>query len=441
VLVAGGGLALLAVTIAAIAIESGGGGVEVAPNSVAVIDMKTDRLVDQVAVGQDPTNVSAAGRSVWVANTGDDTVSRIDERSRRVVATIAPGSAVDGMAAGAGAVWTFDSKRGLMARIDPALRRVDRSIRTGATTVGPLASPVSTGDGAVWLVKGFSTVARIDPTRWRLAAQIAVGNEPSGLAVGEGGVWVADDRDDTVTRIDPKSNGVLATIPVGRGASGIAAGAGGVWVVDTLDDEVVRIDPDTNSVTATIPVGTAPTGVAVGAGSVWVASGGDGTVSRIDPRTGRVSATIDVGQSPQALAVAGDALWVSVQAIPRSALGPVAGGESDTARVVLSEGPGYNTGVQSTDPAIAEPSAVTYATGALLLNYPDRPFPAGARLRPDVARAMPHGRRRGQDVYLPAPSGLPVLPAEQSAGDRDGVQARHRAHPGSTHAVLRLGVR
>jgi peptide/nickel transport system substrate-binding protein len=123
-----------------------------------------------------------------------------------------------------------------------------------------------------------------------------------------------------------------------------------------------------------------------------VANSGDGTVSRIDPQTNRVSATIDVGQSPQALAVVGDALWVSVQATPRSLRQPAAGTEGGTARMVLTKGAAYDpTFSETTDPALAGPDspAISYATGALLLNYPDRPFPAGARLEPDVARAMP----------------------------------------------------
>ena len=43
-----------------------------------------------------------------------------------------------------------------------------------------------------------------------------------------------------------------------------------------------------------------------------------------------------------------------------------------------------------TDPALTPGSAqVPYATCAMLLNYPDEPFPAGARLQPEVAAAMP----------------------------------------------------
>ena len=277
-----------------------------------------------------------------------------------------------------------------MARIDPTLRRVDRSIRVGpGGQYNQFASPVATGAGSIWVVRGISRVARIDPHKGRVVARTRVGNRPSGIAVGEGGVWVADGYDDTVTRIDPRTSGVIATIPVGRGANGIAVGDGGVWVADTRDNAVARIDPHTNSVTTTIPVGSEPTGVALGNDAVWVANSGSGTVSRIDPHTERVSATIDVGHSPQALAVADGALWVSVQASPPSATESKEGSQSGTARMVLGAGLGYSTGSGSTDPAIAEPSSIAYATGATLLDYPDRPFPAGAHLRPEVARAMP----------------------------------------------------
>jgi YVTN family beta-propeller protein len=50
------------------------------------------------------------------------------------------------------------------------------------------------------------------------------------VAVGAGGVWVANSRDGTVSRIDPESNKVIATIHIGNNPQGIAVGAGAVWV-------------------------------------------------------------------------------------------------------------------------------------------------------------------------------------------------------------------
>ena len=112
--------------------------------------------------------------------------------------------------------------------------------------------------------------------------------------------WLTDSEGDNVTRVDPTG---CNPIPVGNGPTGVAVGYGGVWVADSLDNAVVRINPTTRGMTK-IPVGTSRRDVAVGAGSVWVADSGDGTVTRIDPRTGKVLATIAVGGSPQSLTVA-----------------------------------------------------------------------------------------------------------------------------------------
>jgi YVTN family beta-propeller protein len=378
-------LGVVAVGAAVFAATGGGGAAQtVAPNSVGVIDVHTTRLTGQVPVGTDPGDISADGRSLWVANAGDATVSRINVRTQRLSATIAPGTAVDGMAAGDGAVWTSDSRRGLLTRIDPALRRVDRLVRIGGSGgYFTWKAPVATGDGSVWVANQAGAVVRIDPARRRVQSRIGVGTGGNALAVGDGGVWVARDLDQTVTRIDPSTNNVVATIPVASGPGGIAAGAGGVWVAETQKNALARIDPGTNSITATIPVGRAPNGVAVGGGAVWVANSGSGTVSRVDPATGRVTATTHVGQSPQALAIAHGVLGVTVRASQPARPSAAAGAGGGTARLLL---PG---GSQPTDPAIAPPSPIGYATGALLLNYPDQPFPAGAHLRPEVARAMP----------------------------------------------------
>jgi YVTN family beta-propeller protein len=389
VLIAGGGFALLAAAVAAAAISSGGGsGIAVSSNSVAVINPGTDQLTADVPVGVQPADISAGGGAVWVANSADASVSRIDGRTHQVTATIAPGGAVDGMAAGEGAVWTSDVQRGTLSRIDPAVRRVDRRLKVGRGQIPAAAGPVAIGAGSVWVGNGRGAVSRISARTGRIEASIAVGNDPSAIAVGAGGVWVADDHDNTVTRIDPATNAVVATIPVGPGPRGIAAGAGGVWVAEPYGDAVARIDPKTNSVTDTIQVGIAPTGVAAGADSVWVANSGSGSVIRVDPTTRRVGATIDVGGAPQSLVVSNGSVWASVQGPAPAASSPGAG-SADTARVYMEPALFGVAHPGSTDPALALPSPTVYATCGLLLNYPDQPFPAGARLRPEIAEAMP----------------------------------------------------
>src|SRR5439155_10367338 len=64
---------------------------------------------------------------------------------------------------------------------------------------------------------------------------------------------------------------VTATSPLGIGSnpSDLAAGAGGVWVANSGNGTVARIDPSTNAVDV-IALGSSPAGVAVGHGRVWL---------------------------------------------------------------------------------------------------------------------------------------------------------------------------
>ena len=70
--------------------------------------------------------------------------------------------------------------------------------------------------------------------------------------------------DDFVTRIDP-STGVRRQIDVGDEPEGVAVGAGAVWVANAGDGTVSRIDPATRRVVKTIEVGNSPFGIVVAA--------------------------------------------------------------------------------------------------------------------------------------------------------------------------------
>jgi peptide/nickel transport system substrate-binding protein len=214
-------------------------------------------------------------------------------------------------------------------------------------------------------------------------------------------VWASDSHGDSVTRIDPARNLVTETTPVGNGPDALAVGEGAVWVADRRDGAVVRIDPATNSVTTMIQVGRGPTGIAVGLGSVWVANSRDGTVSRIDPRRNKVVQTIAVGGSPQSIAVGNGQVWVSVQT---ALFAP--GTQPGVLRVAT-------IGIDSVDPAIAylfSSWSIEYVTCANLLNYPDRPAPAGTRLVPEVAAAMPRRSADGKSYTFTIRPGFRFSP-------------------------------
>jgi YVTN family beta-propeller protein len=395
ILVAFGGGLLLAAAVAAIL--AGGDATKLAdPNSLAVIDPESNRVVDTVPTGIGPADVSADAGHVWVANLGDNSVTEVDQETKAVVGTAPAHTSVGGMVAGAGGVWIADSQREKLVRLDPAYPSEARPIRLARGPQGyensPLA-PVAVGHGAVWVAAPEGTIARIDPESLEVDDSIPVTTTPSSIATGIGGVWTVDDLTNTAFRIDPASaNAVTSPIPVGQGPSGVAVGDGAVWVANTQDDTVTRIDPGTAAVTQTIPVGSRPTGIAADDGAVWAANSLGGTVSRIDPETNQVEATVEVGEAPQEVTIAHGQVWVSVQAGAAAPDAPSVAVGDNVARVVVPSDTG------SPDPALLFPLDYQrrFATSAGLYSYPDRPSPEGSQLVPEVAAGDPlvsdHGR-------------------------------------------------
>jgi YVTN family beta-propeller protein len=386
------GSALIGVLAAAVAIPvfafaQGGSssGVIVHGNAVAVIDPHSNQVVDGIPVGARPDGIAFGSGALWVANLDDQSVSRVDPATRSVTRTLSVVDTPTGLAASPGATWVVGSNpTGAtvdVRRIDPRFDTVGRRIQIGNVVPGGPGSAAASGS-TVWIAPSTGLLTRLDPNTGRPGQTIDPNAGLTAVAVGAGAAWVADSYANTVTRVD--ATGLLTPIAVGHGPDAIAVGAGGVWVADSLDDAVVRIDPDTKAVTTTIPVGRHPAGIAVGSGSVWVANSGDGTVTRIDPTTGKPVTTIEVGGSPQGVVVAGGRVWVTVdqQTIENTPAGSSGG------TVHLS----VPTDIDFMDPALAfypESWQLLDAVCAKLVNYPDKPAPAGSLLEPEVARSLP----------------------------------------------------
>ena len=421
----GGGL-LLAAAIAAIL--AGSEGPELAePNTVAVIDPDSAELVETIPTGIEPADVAPDADAVWVANHADNSVTRIDADELAVTSTVPGGTDIGGLAAGDGSVWLANARASEVVQLDPSVgSRKAISLAPYAEEFPDTAvNPVAVGAGSVWVGRSAGGLARIDSGSGRVVSRIPVGNSPSGIDTGFGAVWISDDIDNEVIRIDPRSAGaVTAATPVGQRPVAIAAGEGAVWVANVGDDTVSRIDPETSAVTTTIAVPARPTGIAAGGGAVWVASSAAGTVSRINPETNEVDESIPVGEAPQGVAIADGRVWVSVAEAPEPPEVTATRLGEDVIRVVMPDDPG------TPDPAFAFDFQRVGATCAQLYNYPDRPFPDGAELRPEVATGPPEisdgGRRYvfelRDDFRFSPPSDEPVTAA--------GVRARDRARVG-----------
>jgi len=135
--------------------------------------------------------------------------------------------------------------------------------------------------------------------------------------VADGSVWVSNAGEARVGRYGPAAfaEGPLdQPYSVGGRPTGLAYGEGAIWVANNASNSVSWIDPDSSGEVDQVPVGESPTTVAVGDHAVWVVNSGDGTVSEIDPRTTDVKRKIELGNKPYGIVFAYGFLWVTVQA-------------------------------------------------------------------------------------------------------------------------------
>jgi hypothetical protein len=294
--------------------------------AVAVIDPVAGRLVDRVAVGNQPTMIRAGYGAAWVLNKGDGTVTRIDAHSHRVIDTLTSDAVANALTLGAGGVWLAGHPRhdltgrlelAALERINPASGAIDRNFETNTGTtvfaagggslwstgflgghirgaarsnaqsgamdkidIGIYGDLVAADDTAAYYVATVGDrVARVSTRTGLLTnsmtlatdASLAAGNlppNPTDVAVGGGAVWISE-TDGTVLRITPRLSGIAASIPACRNALAITYGEGAVWVA-CGNDTVVRVDPATDAPAAPIPVGRLPRGIAAGEGAIWV---------------------------------------------------------------------------------------------------------------------------------------------------------------------------
>jgi YVTN family beta-propeller protein len=363
-LAAGSAVALAA---AVVLIAGSGSGdkasVPVAADSLAAIDVHSNRVVSDVPVGGTPTAVSAGAGAVWVLNSDNETISRVDPATR-TARTFGTGATPTDLAAGAGGLWVGNGGRShgqfvgpvatTVSQIDGGTNAVRRTVslpRPRGSVSNLNADHIAIGAGGIWVVNADYSVSRLDPRTGESAAQVRT-VDAEAIAAGDAGVW-SRNSDLTVTRLDrPGLRIRLAATSLG----GLAVGAGSVWVTAPYDGTLWRVDPDPYPVERTIAVGDGASAVAFGAGAVWVANPLRGTVTRVDPASNRVTATVRVGGTPRDLAVAGDRVWVSVArgasapaaparslgiaTLPRTTCGaPFYGGPGKPDRLIVSDFP------------------------------------------------------------------------------------------------------
>jgi YVTN family beta-propeller protein len=293
---------------------------QVKPDSLVEIDPATNRVVSVTPVGHGPESIASTANAIWVANTGDRTVSRLDLTTRQVRVVGGVPVAKELASSLSGDVWLSSFEAPVVTLIarkgDPGQDAFAAGppprVRLPGSTEG-----LAVGGGYLWVTSpsdsgGDDTVSLIDLATRKLVSTVPVGSIPVFVAFGYGSAWVSNYKGDSVSVVRPGS-ARAETVAVEGGPLGVAAGAGGIWVVTFWNTQVARIDPDTRRVVRRIRVGAGPLAVAVGGGAVWVTNRDDRSVTRIDPRTNRVTGTIPFRAVPYGVRFAHGRLWVTTQ--------------------------------------------------------------------------------------------------------------------------------
>jgi Protein kinase domain len=256
-----------------------------------------------------PAMVALAGQEVWVASySGGLMRMRGTAMNRRDV--VYGGRGVGGLTSGFGLVWAAFSPQRLLRRFDP---------RTGEVVGAPLTIPhrskwLTAGGGAIWSAgidpNGGATVVRIDPTGPRVTDVLPI----SALAIAARGrsTWVVSDGGRRLYELRGNPPRKVRTITTGEQPEGVAVGAGAVWVANQGDDTVTRLDLRSGDKTR-IPVPDGPTKIAVRGNSIWVTCEDADRIARIDARTHRtVTPTTRLAGDPYGIAIGNGRLWVSL---------------------------------------------------------------------------------------------------------------------------------
>ena len=241
------------------------------------------------------------------------------------IQTVEVGRSPWGVAVGFGSVWVPTDNA--LVRVDARTGEVSKTINfPPSLTKGPTVAGdplifnwAAAGEGGVWvtIARERLSVVHVNPSSNEIVGTVDVGRAPDAptpLAVGAGGVWVANPASTDLTKIDPRSAEIESTFPL-RGfapvrASGIAVSAGSVWVMDHNSATLLRIDPDSGEVSDRVHL-DASGRLSAGGGKVWAASAGEDLIQAVDASTAKASPSMQTCTGVNNVVASSDLLWVS----------------------------------------------------------------------------------------------------------------------------------
>jgi streptogramin lyase len=175
-------------------------------DSVVRVDPRTRRVQAVIdgfgrrALGK---NAAVGSGGVWVIDTQRQHAAEIDPRVDKVTRVVPVGLGPKGIAVGKGYIWVANSGDGTVSQIAEHAAAGQRAKRL-TVTVGHMPYDVAAGPKGVWVANyGDHTIGRIDPGISKMVGTpIRVDRNPAALVLHGRTLWVASVGDNRIDRID-----------------------------------------------------------------------------------------------------------------------------------------------------------------------------------------------------------------------------------------------
>jgi len=195
--------------------------------SLAVIDPRTNAVVERIPTGQPESHMLALsrdGRRAYTSNVGAGTVSVIDLASRKLLAVIPVSANAQRIALSSDERWLFtaDQKEPRLAVIDTRTNAVARFVPLPGIAYGTAPTP----DGRFLLaaLSKANQAAVVDLASWQVARTIELPRAPQEVLIRPDGAvaYVSCDASGKVAEIDLRRWTVARLIDAGPTVDGLA---------------------------------------------------------------------------------------------------------------------------------------------------------------------------------------------------------------------------
>lgn len=285
-------------------------------NTVSVVSPALNQVVATYPSLPSPSYVAASNKSSRVYVRTSSGIAEIDARTGAVLGTTLGFPGNEGIVLSPQLDRLYIVKTNTTA-FDPselcAVRPIDRLSFGCVAAPGtePQSVAVSPDSARIYVSNhntslGFGgTLSVFDASPFQYVGEAVVGTEPRGVVVhpANNRVYVANTGSGSVSVVDAVAKSTIATITVGLGPRQLALSANGdrLYVANSLSDTISVIDTVSNAVVRTLQGVAVPTGLVLARDgvSLYVSSGSDNRVYTIDIRTDTILGSVVVGALPE----------------------------------------------------------------------------------------------------------------------------------------------